>query len=91
MDAISFFKSLAAVLVKVTARIRFGFCPCSNKRATRRLILFLDKKLYWIPEENLCQTRRSPQSIMEKYGQGLQRSMAQILPGRLKDFYQGIV
>ena len=28
---------------------------------------------------------------MEIYGQGLQRSMAQILPGRLKDFYQGIV
>ena len=32
-----------------------------------------------------------PQSIMEIYGQGLQRSMAQILPGRLKVFYQGIV
>jgi hypothetical protein len=38
------------------------------------LILFLDKKLYWIPERNLRQTRRSPQSIMEIYGQGLQRS-----------------
>ncbi len=58
-------------------------------RLSKRYLL--DKKLYWIPEENLCQTRRSPQSIMEIYGQGLQRSMAQILPGRLKDFYQGIV
>ena len=38
-------------------------------------------------EQYLCQARPSPQRIMEIYGQGLQRSMSQILPDRLKGFY----
>ena len=37
------------------------------------------------------QTRRRPQSIMEIYGQGLQRSMAQFWPQDFKDFYLKVV
>ncbi len=56
----------------------FHFSESCGRLVSEKMghILFLDKKLYWIPERNLCQTRRSPQSIMEIYGQGLQRSMA---------------
>ena len=38
------------------------------------MILILNKKGKRISEQNLRQTRRSPQSIMDIYGQGLQRS-----------------
>ena len=37
------------------------------------------------------QTRRLPQSIMEIYGQGRQRSMAQFWPEDFKDFYQILI
>ena len=37
------------------------------------------------------QTRRRPQSIMEIYGQGLQRSMAQFWSQDFKDFYLKVV
>ena len=39
----------------------------------------------------MCQTRRLPQSIMEIYGQGRQRSMTQFWPEDFKDFYQILV
>jgi hypothetical protein len=51
------------------------------------MIPLLDKKLSWISEQKLCQTRRLPQSIMEIYGQGSQRSMVLFLPESMEDFY----
>ena len=44
-----------------------------------KLILFPDRKQTRKSEQNLCQARRSPQSIMDIYGQGAQRSMASVL------------
>ena len=63
----------------------------SEELVNENVILFLNKKSNWISEQNLRQTRRSPQSIMDIYGQGLQRRMAHVLPERLCDFYYGIV
>lgn len=54
-------------------------------------ILFPDRKLTWHFEQELRQTRRLSQSIMEIYGQESQHSMAQFLPEGLSDSYQGIV
>ncbi len=50
-----------------------------------------NKKKAKICEADLCQARRFPQSIMAIYGQGKQRSMAQIWPQRLSDFYSCLV
>ena len=47
----------------------------------------LIESLQMICWQNLRQTRRRPQSIMDIYGQGLQRCMAQILPESMEDFY----
>ena len=51
------------------------------------VILFPDRKLTWIFELKLRQTRRLSQSIMDIYGQESQRSMAQFQPEGLSDFY----
>ncbi len=52
-----------------------GLAPPGREK--RQFILFLDKKLYWIPEENLCQTRRSPQSTAEHNGDIWSRASTQ--------------
>ena len=58
-----------------------------NSEIRKSLILFPDRKCNEISEQNLRQTRRFPKSIMDIYGRGRQRSMAQILPERCCSFY----
>jgi hypothetical protein len=58
-----------------------------NAAENSQIILFPDRKLTWHFEQELRQTRRLSQSIMEIYGQESQRSMAQFLPEGLSDFY----
>ena len=56
-------------------------------RVFKTLYYSLIESLNQICEMDLCQARRRPQGIMEIYGQGRQRSMAQIQPQRIQDFY----
>ena len=77
---------IAFILTAPPERV-FTRTPVRFEAPEDRVILFPDRKLTWIFELKLRQTRRLSQSIMDIYGQERQRSMAQFQPEGLSDFY----